>query len=103
MLDEIIDRCLTKFRYTVSHKDLITQINVRRNQIIEYLTITIESQSLRSIIQENLLKLIKNIQLNRFFDWRQDLLTNGILIGTCRSFNDALQSIISIYYENYLL
>ncbi|CAF3395094.1 unnamed protein product [Rotaria sp. Silwood1] len=103
MFDEIMDRCLTKFRYTVSQKDLITQINIRRNQITEYLTITVKSQSLRLIIQENLLNLVKNIKLNRFFDWRQDLLTNGILIGTCRSFNDALQSTISIYYENYLL
>ncbi len=103
IFDELIDRCLTKFRYTVSQKDQTIQINIRRNQIIENLTINIESQSLRSIIQINLLKLIGKITLKRFTDWRQDLLTNGIIIGTCRSFNDALQSIISIYYENYLL
>ncbi|CAF3343766.1 unnamed protein product [Rotaria socialis] len=103
MYDEIIDRCLTKFRYTVSRNDLTTQINIRRNQIIEYLSITIQSKSLRSIIQENLSKLVKDISLNRFSDWRRDLLTNGILIGTCRSFNDALQSTISTFYESYLL
>ncbi|CAF1092976.1 unnamed protein product [Adineta steineri] len=103
LLDELIDRCLTKFRYIVSHKNLIPQINIRRNQIIEHLTTTVQSQSLRSIIQEHLFKLIEKITVPRFSDWRQDLLTNGILIGTCRSFNDALQSIISIFYENYLL
>ncbi|UJR36511.1 hypothetical protein I4U23_029232 [Adineta vaga] len=103
LFDELIDRCLTKFRYTVTRKDLLSQINIRRNQIIEHLTIMIESQSLRSIIQENLLKILEKIILTRFTDWRYDLLTNGIIIGTCRSFNDALQYIISQYYESYLL
>ena len=99
IFDELIDRSLTKFRYTVSRKDHQTQINIRRNQIIE----NVNATPLRSIIQKHLYKLIEQVSLNRFKDWRENLLTNGILIGTCRSINDALHLTTSMFYENYLL
>ena len=98
--DELIERCLTKFRYTVSQNQEITTINRRRNLMVKNLS---EKSALRQIIETNLMKLISQQSLKRFNDWRRDLLTNGILIGTCRSLNDALQMTISIFYESYLV
>ena len=101
LLDELIDRCLTKFRYTVSQQDQVTEINKRRNRIIEQLTAS--SSPLRAIIEEHLFQLVNTVMFPRFSDWRHDLLTNGLIIGTCRSFNDALQAVKSLFFETYLL
>ena len=110
MLDDLVDRCLSKFRYIVPYKDDEQRINTRRYRIFQQIVQPIvHSQAkelhLRSIIQETLFMLIQKIKISdntRFTDWRLDLLTNGVTIASSRSFHDALQTTISMFYETYL-
>ncbi|UJR16715.1 hypothetical protein I4U23_003615, partial [Adineta vaga] len=111
MFDDLVDRCLAKFRYVVLHENDKRRINERRDAI--YIQITESNVNhkpgelhLRSIIEENLMMLIQNDQLSdntRFNDWRFDLLTNGKTIAGSRTFNDAFQATISTFHESYLL
>lgn len=95
MFDELIDRCLAKFRYVTSWHDDEMKINQRRTQIFVQLT-----TNLRSIIEKQT-KLFVQQNLLVKSDWRRDLLTNSRAIGTARSFTDAFHSTIFIYYSAY--
>jgi hypothetical protein len=60
--------------------------------------------NLRKILQEKLFILIENIrQIERYLDWREDLLYNGRTIATCRSWKDAFQTTILHFYDPYIL
>ncbi len=110
MFDDLVDRCLSKFRYIVSQKTDQERINSRRNMLFEEITdprknSALEDLHLRSIVQENMKKLIQESTTcdnTRFIDWRYDLLTNSMTIAASRSFRDALQSTISTFYCAYL-
>lgn len=107
LFDELIERCLSKFRYDVINKQVEARINQRRNQIIDHFSITDINFSLRRIVQEKLADLMKNIPYEdisgRYSDWRQDLLSEARTTATCRSFNDAFQTTISYFYDKYFL
>ncbi|CAF3907546.1 unnamed protein product, partial [Rotaria sp. Silwood2] len=108
--DDLVDRCLSKFRYTVPHKNDERLINTRRHRIFQQIIQhTDNSRSkelhLRSILEENFMMLIQKIEVSsttRFTDWRLDLLTNGKTIAGSRSFYDAFQATISSFHETYL-
>ncbi|CAF3346168.1 unnamed protein product [Rotaria sp. Silwood2] len=109
--DDLINRCFIKFRYHVINKQFESKINERRESIIQQVTLQIakndnDSLSLRLLIKNQLLKIIENARYNsnqsQFNDWRKDLLTNEIIIGSCRSFNDALIKLIIFFLDNYL-
>ncbi|CAF4833776.1 unnamed protein product, partial [Rotaria sp. Silwood1] len=111
IFDDLIKRCFNKFRYHVKNKQFEDKINQRRESIIQQLTLQIakndnDDLSLRSLIKKQLLKIFENIQYNsnqsQSNDWRQDLLTKEIIIGSCCSFNDALIKIIMFFLDNYL-
>ncbi|CAF4298072.1 unnamed protein product, partial [Rotaria sp. Silwood2] len=110
VFDDLIDRCLSKFRYVVPHKNDERRINTRREnnfqQIIQQKNKSISKEfHLRSIVETNLISLIQKIEASenrRFTDWRLDLLTNGKTIAGSRSFYDAFQTTISNFYESYL-
>ena len=110
MFDELVDRCLSKFRYNVPDKNDELRINTRRHSIHQKI---IEEKSnsklkephLRTVFQETLSMLIDKISISnntRSNDWRLDLLTNGLTIAASRSFSDALQTTISMFYETYI-
>ncbi|CAF4147683.1 unnamed protein product, partial [Rotaria magnacalcarata] len=80
-LDDLIDRCLTKIRYTVANQQHKHKINERRNRIIDSFT--------RPIANDE--------------NWRYHLLTTPTIIGSCRSFVDALHATIMLFYDKYLL
>ncbi|CAF0841320.1 unnamed protein product [Didymodactylos carnosus] len=108
LFNELIDRCLSKFRYNVANKDLEMKINLRRNDIIEYFTQTDSDEqfNLRHIVQEKIVHLIQHIPFTdstRFIDWRRDLIANGFIIATCRSFNDAFQTLLLQFYDTFFL
>ena len=109
--NELIDRCLMKFRYQIRDKSFETKINERRDRIIQQLTSHFiksnnKDQSLRSLIKDQLSKMIINNSNDshqiQFKDWRHDLLTNEIIIGSCRSLNDALTKTVLVFVDNYL-
>ncbi|CAF4667748.1 unnamed protein product, partial [Rotaria sp. Silwood2] len=108
--DDLADRCLSKLRYTVSHKNDERLINTRRHRIFQQIiqhTDNLRSKELhlRSILEENIIMLIQKIDVSgttRFTDWRLDLLTNGKTIAGSRSFYDAFQATISSFHETYL-
>ncbi|CAF1340047.1 unnamed protein product [Adineta steineri] len=110
VFDDLVNRCLAKFRYVVSHKTDEQRINKRRDnvyqQIIQHIdNLRSNELHLRSIVEENLLMLIQNPEIGsntRFADWRLDLLTNGLIIAGSRSFQDAFQATISTFHETYL-
>ncbi|CAF1188642.1 unnamed protein product [Rotaria sp. Silwood1] len=111
IFDDLINRCLSKFRYIATRKTDEKLINVRRNTIFEEITrhsddTTRKDIHLRSIMHENLIELIrKNEKIDKkdFTDWRSDLLTNSkIMAGSC-SLQDAFQTIVSLYFEAHLL
>ncbi|CAM2726708.1 unnamed protein product [Rotaria socialis] len=110
IFDDLIDRCLSKFRYIVPHKNDERLINTRREknfqQIIRPKDKSRSSElHLRSIVETNLKTLINKIKVSdnrRFTDWRLDLLTNGKTIAGSRSFDDAFQATISTFHESYL-
>jgi len=107
--NDLVDRSLAKIRYIVPNQNDEKEINKRRyricQQIIENNPVS-SSQDicLRSIIEPILMTLIKTVDIStdtRFTDWRLDLLTNGLTIASSRSFNDALQTTISMFHETY--
>jgi hypothetical protein len=56
-----------------------------------------------NLILEKFFILIENIQqIERYLDWREDLLFNGRTIATCRSWKDAFQTTILHFYDPYL-
>ena len=109
-LDDLIGRCLTKIRYTVTKQQYQNEINTRRNRIIVSLTqlATEENKAdkLRMIIEDQLTKLMQAIPFGQNgaygADWRYHLLTTGTIIGSCRSFDDALHATIALFYDKYL-
>ncbi|CAF2907340.1 unnamed protein product [Rotaria sp. Silwood2] len=106
--NELITRSFIRARYTVACKDKESLINDRRDSIIKLLTqSSIDTESLYLIIKNRLLELIRTVDINHtrsgFIDWRYDLLTNGTIIGSCRSIDDALRMTILLYYCNYFL
>ncbi|CAF2771043.1 unnamed protein product [Rotaria sp. Silwood2] len=113
IFDELIDKSLTKCRYTVIQNQQEFEINRRRNRILDYLTKSNnehnkEQQLLRSTIRDRLSTLIhlvtvRNHDQRQFVDWRYDLLSNATIIGSSRSVDDALQATLSLFYENYIL
>ncbi|CAF4144809.1 unnamed protein product [Rotaria sp. Silwood2] len=107
MFDELIKRCLSKFRYQETSKYFEDKIIERRERIINELTIQTvtddnDHQSLRSLIKNQLLLIENTTDQSLFNDWRQDLLGNEIIIGSCRSFDHALKQTVWLYLENYL-
>ncbi|CAM4829130.1 unnamed protein product [Rotaria magnacalcarata] len=110
IFDDLIDRCFSKFRYIVPHKNDERLINTRReNNFQQIIRPKDKSRSdelhLRSIVETNLMILIQKIDVSdnrRFTDWRHDLLTNGKTIAGSRSFYDAFQATISTFHESYL-
>ncbi|CAF3102815.1 unnamed protein product [Rotaria sp. Silwood2] len=108
--DDLVDRCLSKFRYTVPHKNDERLINTRRYEILQQITqhnnnSTSNNLHLRSILEKSLMMLIQKIETSnttRFIDWRLDLLTHGNTIAGSRSFCDAFQTTISAFYETFL-
>ncbi|CAF3368108.1 unnamed protein product [Rotaria socialis] len=110
IFDEVVDRCLSKFRYINFRKTDEENISERRSmllqRIIEHrINSTSNGLHLRSIIIENLMILIKKCpppDKTRFVDWRHDILTNVVTIASSRSFYDAFQVTISLFYEAYL-
>ena len=110
-LDDLIGRCLTKIRYTVTNQQYKNEINPRRNRMIVSLTQPMmvdhrRETNLRSIIEDWLGKLMRTIpfsQNNTYgADWRYHLLTTGTIIGSCRTFDDALHATIVLFYDKYL-
>ncbi|CAF3712950.1 unnamed protein product [Rotaria sp. Silwood1] len=108
--DDLIDRCLSKFRYIVPHKNDERLINTRRERNFQQIIQQKDKSSskelhLRSIVETNLMTLIQKFEVSenrRFTDWRLDLLTNGKIIAGSRSFYDAFQATISTFHESYL-
>ncbi|CAF1081188.1 unnamed protein product [Adineta ricciae] len=107
----LIGRCLTKMRYTVVNQLDEQKINEYRNRIIDCFTQRkteneIE-RKLRSIIEDLLSKLIQTIPFDKCAssvkDWRRYLLTTSTIIGSCRSFEDALHATVASFYDKYLL
>ncbi|CAF1321963.1 unnamed protein product [Rotaria sordida] len=106
--NELIIRSFIRVRYTVACKDKESLINNRRDSIIKLLSQSnIDIESLHMIIKNRLLELIRTVDFNHsrseFIDWRHDLLTNGTIIGSCRSIDDALRMTILLYNCNYFL
>ena len=111
MFNDLVDRCLSKFRYNVSHKNDEERINTRRLMIFQQIIQPNDNLRsidfpLRSIIENTLMMLIQNIHISdntRLTDWRLDLLTNGVTIAGSRSFHDAFQATIATFHEAYLI
>ena len=107
LFNEMIERCLSKFHYTLVNKQAESKINQRRNSIIDYLTTTDNQFNLRHIIKEKLTILMKTMghddRSGRYLDWRQDLISDVRTITTCRSFNDAFQTTLTNYYDTFCL
>jgi hypothetical protein len=107
MWDNLINRCLSKFRYTVSQPNHANRIEKRCNTLFQQITQTHQKSTssnlqLRSIVEKNLWMLInegQSVDKTRFTDWRFDLLTNEFTIGGSPSFHNALQTTISIFLE----
>ncbi|CAF3271184.1 unnamed protein product [Rotaria sp. Silwood2] len=111
LFDDMITRCLGKFNYQVTHRKFQTEINDRRKELIksfmEDKNKNDQTKTLRSIVHDQLTTLIEKFgssqELLRLTDWRRDLLTNPIIIGTCRSVLDAINMIVSLFYDKYFL
>ena len=109
MFDELFDWCLTKLRYTVVRQDENRVINLHRDLLIKFVIRSKgeSNDSLRSIIQKHLRRLI-DVSINhpnsaQFLDWRRDLLTNPVTLGSSRSCGDAVQMTVALFYRAYLL
>ena len=106
--DELISGCIIKLNYTVTNRDDELKINDRRDTIIKQFTTKPNSkdQSLYSCLKTHLIdmteKTIMNTNQSQFNDWRQDLIANGIVNGSSRSFNEALMKTIHNYLDSYL-
>ncbi|CAF5218926.1 unnamed protein product, partial [Rotaria magnacalcarata] len=109
-LDDLIGRCLTKIRYTVANQQHKHKINERRNRIIDSFTRPIANdeseKKLRTIVEDWLSKLMQTIPFSNYgsyaADWRYHLLTTPTIIGSCRSFDDALHATIMLFYDKYI-
>ncbi|CAM4825686.1 unnamed protein product [Rotaria magnacalcarata] len=110
IFDELVDRCLSKFRYITVQTNDGEYVSERRHtllqHIIEHRNNSIpERVHLRSIIIEHLMMLIEKLppsDKTRFVDWRLDILTNAIIIAGSRSFYGAFQGTVSMFYEAYI-
>ena len=109
MFDELFDWCLTKLRFIVVGPNGNRVINTHRDLLINFVIRSkVESKnSLRLIVQKHLTNLIqismKRNDSSRFTDWRRDLLTNPITIGSSRSCGDAIKMTVAMFYRTYLL
>ncbi|CAF0876681.1 unnamed protein product [Rotaria sordida] len=112
LFDDMITRCLGKFNYQVAHRKFQTKINNRRKELIKLLFMegnnkNDQTETLRSIVHRQLTILIENFgsshELLHLNDWRRDLLTKPIIIGTCRSVLDALKMTVTLFYDKYFL
>lgn len=105
VFEQLVDRCLSKFRYTMTDDE---EINLRRQRIIQSLISPLDKTrnlSLRSIVEEHLFILIERLDNHPnqcLKDWRLDLLKNGMLIGSSRSFHQALQLALAQFSEKHL-
>ncbi len=110
-LGELIGRCLTKIRYTIGNQQYKHEINDRRNRLIASFTGPIKEneneRKLYSIIEDWLSKLMQIIPFSNCgsyaTDWRYHLLTTPTIIGSSRSFDDALHATFILFYDKYLL
>ncbi|CAF1035564.1 unnamed protein product [Rotaria sordida] len=110
IFDELVDRCLSKFRYINFQIIDEEYISERRHMLLQHIiehrnNSTLKNFHLRSIIIEYLMILIKQFPSSnktRFVDWRLDILTNAVTIAGSRSFYHAFQVTISVFYEAYL-
>jgi hypothetical protein len=99
----LIDQCLSKFRYNISNSSKKNDINKRRNNLLDYFYRD-QDHILSDIIMKKIAFLIKNVKdKNAFIDWRIDLITNTTIAATSRSFYDAFQMTIANFYEMYFL
>ncbi|CAF1519831.1 unnamed protein product [Adineta ricciae] len=91
MFNELVNQSFVRIRYTVKSKNKEQLINQRRDSILELFTF----------------ELIKTVDLNYSYseskDWRQDLLNNPTIVGSCRSIDSALQMTILLFYCDYFL
>ena len=95
--DEYLHRALTKFRYENLSNE---QQNRRYTRLFE---ISKTDEYFREIIFKTIEYLIHNIpNPTRLKDWREDLISNQYISVTSRSLNEALQSLISSFYDCYL-
>ncbi|CAM4786953.1 unnamed protein product, partial [Rotaria magnacalcarata] len=110
IFDELVDRCLSKFRYITVQTNDGEYVSERRHTLLQHIiehrnNSTPERVHLRSIIIEHLMMLIEKLppsDKTRFVDWRLDILTNAIIIAGSRSFYGAFQGTVSMFYEAYI-
>ena len=109
IFDELIEQSFMKFSYRVTNESLISTINEHRDQMVKQLArrqVDNDLPSLRSLVKNHLLKMIQtpiaDPNQTRFKDWRKDLLTNEIVIGSCRSIEEAVNKTIFSFLEIYL-
>ena len=98
--NELVNGCLIKLHYSVTNRDDEKKINDRRNTIINLFTNEQNNLSLNSILKKHLIEIVQKRVDSQ--DWRQDLLTNGIVTTSSRSFNEALVKTIVNYLETDL-
>ena len=82
VFEQLVDQCLSKFRYTMADDE---QINSQRQRIIQSLICPLD-----------------NHPNQRLKEWRLDFLKNGMLIGTSRSFHQTLQVALAQFSEKHL-
>ena len=108
----LVNRCMINLRYEILDKNLEMTIEDRRNRLLHHLIIPTSNnntndQSLGKLVREQLIVILQQIantpDQSQFVDWRQDLFTDATNIGSCISFNDALQRTISICLDRCLL
>ncbi|CAF0807414.1 unnamed protein product [Didymodactylos carnosus] len=101
MFPELLDRCLSKFRYTITNTSLQMNINTRRDNLLQSLI----NGQFQTIVGEKIEYLIKNCQQQLFSsdDWRKDLISNGTIAATSRSFQHAFQLTLTYFYDTYFL
>jgi hypothetical protein len=101
LFNEFIHRALAKFRYEILSNEEQTE---RYNHLFNLLN-NEKDQYLRRIFRETieyLIKTISNPDQTRFKDWRHDLISNNLISLTSRSFNEALQSIVVLFYDIFI-
>ena len=102
--DQLIEQSFMKLRYRVTNARLASKINEHRDEMMKQLTlreVDNDLPSLRSLVKNRLLEMIQTPMTDpdqtEFKDWRRDLLTNEIVMGSCRSVKDALSKTISSF------
>ncbi|CAF3549451.1 unnamed protein product, partial [Rotaria sp. Silwood1] len=108
MFNELVTQSFVRVRYTVRCKNKEGLINQRRDSIFDLLTLgSVDTESLNEVVKTHLIELIKAADLDyvrsESKDWRQDLLNNPTIVGSCRSINSALQMTVLLFYCNYFL